>query len=166
MFDYIHTFIITLTILFFSFILALYVIVHDQTYIAADNLTDAVRTAFYDSRDDSARVTRGVFIINKSQFIYELSHTKIADFHNQTPNVILGTTKNPSAGDVTVQFLQDTNSPIATDSGADTEAVLGVVANSYFTGHDTSKLQHLSTTEIVQTYGKSSDRDAFNDLTR
>lgn len=166
MFDYIHTLIITLVILFLTFILAVFTIVHDQSVIAANNLTDAVRSAFYDARDDSARVERGVFIINKSQFIYELQHTKISDFGNQTPTVKEGEIKNPQPGDISVQFLQDTNSAIATDSSADTEAVLGVVANSYFTSHDTKKLQHLSTTEIVQTYGKSTDHDEPNDLTR
>lgn len=166
MFDYVHTIIITLITLLFAFIIGVYVIVHDQSFLAATNLTDAVRTAMYDSRDDSARAARGVFIINKKQFIYELQHTKLTDFNNQTPNVVEGTIDKPQSGDVSVQFLQDTNSPIATNSSADTEAVLGVVANSYFTGHDSSKLQHLSTTEVVQTYGKSTSKDAPNDLTR
>lgn len=166
MFDYIHTIIITLIVLVATFILGLFIIIHDQSFLAATNLTDAVRSAMYDSRDDSARVTRGVFILNKSQFIYELEHTKISDFNNQTPKVKEGAINNPKAGDISVQFLQDTNSPIANNSDANTEAVLGVVANSYFTGHDSKKMQHLSTTEIVQTYGKSADKDYANDLTR
>lgn len=166
MFDYIHTIIITLITLVVTFVIGLFIIIHDQSFLAATNLTDAVRTAMYDSRDDSARVARGVFILNKAQFIYELEHTKISDFNNQTPSVIEGAITNPKSGDVSVQFLQDTNSPIATNSSANTEAVLGVVANSYFTGHNSKKLQHLSTTEIVQTYGKSADKDYPNDLTR
>lgn len=127
--------------------------------LKTNTLQSAVKTSLYAARDDSARVGRGTFIINKDEFKKDLAKTKLKEAGNKTVD----------ESSFNIQYLPDKESKIDKVTG-NFEAIKAVrVKADLKTGGVKSKRANADThvaTYVIQTDSKTSSNDKTNDLTR
>ena len=108
--------------------------------LTTNNLEDAIQSSLYAARDDSARIERGTFVVDKDKFEKNMGTHKLYTRKN-------GVRKG--------RFLPVKAVRVKTD------ADIGNNTNKKNPANDSRTL-----TYVVQTYGKDKKTDKGNDITR
>lgn len=127
--------------------------------LTTNNLEDAIQSSLYAARDDSARIERGTFVVDKDKFEKNMGTHKLYTRKN-------GVRK---AANYKFSYLSDDDTEIK-DEGrflpvkavrVKTDADIGNNTNKKNPANDSRTL-----TYVVQTYGKDKKTDKGNDITR
>lgn len=137
-------------------ILATWAVYSLRENIYTNTLQDTVRVSLYDAKDNSARVSKGTFIINTKTFENDIESSRIKEFNNS----------KLTANDISISYLTDSDYSGTAISG-DYKAIKAVrVKVKIDTGSSTKDSQHNNSDIHVATYviQKSTDNDS-NDIT-
>lgn len=154
----IHTIILILIGSIGIIILAIWGLFSFRDNMVTNTLQDDVKTSLYAARDNSARTERGLFIIDTSDFKKELAKHRVKEFDNQ----------KLSPSDYHIDYLADPQTDVQTAAPYKAIKAVRVTVNMKAANVKNKKAnanQHIAT-YVIQTYGKTNQRDKKPDISR